>query len=116
MKALRAVNSYLAASLSAILIILLVCCFILSLHKIYNRTGFAWFIECPCLVSWLVFPLLGPLLKKGQHIKLIFNSCYQKKKNFIFNCKFSCSHISLFFLKQVLCNNNVFQFRSSYGN
>ena len=26
----------------------------------------------PVLVSWLVFPLLGPLLKKGQHIKVDF--------------------------------------------
>ena len=34
-------------------------------------TGFAWFIELPpVMVSWLVFPLLGPLL--AQHIKVDF--------------------------------------------
>ena len=30
----------------------------------------SWFVSN--LVSWLVFPLLGPLLKKGQHIKVDF--------------------------------------------
>ena len=37
------------------------------------------------MVSWLVFPLLGPLLKQGQHIKVDFLSHYlsEKSKNII---------------------------------
>ena len=36
-----------------------------------SGTGYDWFIELPpVLISWLVFPLLGPLLKSGQHIKV----------------------------------------------
>ena len=37
------------------------------------------------MVSWLVFPLLGPLLKQGQHIKVDFLSHYlsDKSKNII---------------------------------
>ena len=33
------------------------------------------------MVSWLVFPLLGPLLKKGQHIKVDFLTPLLSKKN-----------------------------------
>jgi TRAP-type C4-dicarboxylate transport system permease small subunit len=41
--------------------------------RFITGSGFAWFIELPpVLVSWLVFPLLGPLLKKGQHIQVDF--------------------------------------------
>ena len=36
-----------------------------------SGTGYDWFIELPpVLSSWLVFPLLGPLLKSSQHIKV----------------------------------------------
>ena len=35
--------------------------------------GYDWFIELPpVLTSWLVFPLLGPLLVQGKHIKVDF--------------------------------------------
>ena len=51
-------NMVLALSLSAFVIYL-------------SGTGYDWFIELPpILSSWLVFPLLGPLLKAGQHIKV----------------------------------------------
>ena len=74
MKALRAVNNYLAsASLTLamlIIFIMVTALFLSAATRFITGTGFAWFIELPpVLVSWLVFPLLGPLLKKGQHIK-----------------------------------------------
>ena len=77
MKALRAVNNYLAsASLTLamlIIFIMVAALFLSATTRFITGTGFAWFIELPpVLVSWLVFPLLGPLLKKGQHIKVDF--------------------------------------------
>ena len=77
MKTLRAVNSYLASAsltLAMLIVFLMVAALFLSATtRFITGTGFAWFIELPpVLVSWLVFPLLGPLLKKGQHIKVDF--------------------------------------------
>ena len=77
MKALRAVNNYLASAtltLAMLIIFIMVTALFLSAAtRFITGTGFAWFIELPpVLVSWLVFPLLGPLLKKGQHIKVDF--------------------------------------------
>ena len=77
MKLLRAVNSVLASAtltLAIIIIFIMVAALFLSATtRFITGTGFAWFIELPpVLVSWLVFPLLGPLLKKGQHIKVDF--------------------------------------------
>ena len=86
MKALRKVNSYLAsASLTLamlIIFIMVAALFLSAVTRFITGTGFAWFIELPpVLVSWLVFPLLGPLLKKGQHIKVDFLSPMLSKKN-----------------------------------
>ena len=77
MKALRAVNNFLAsASLTLamlIIFIMVAALFLSATTRFITGTVFAWFIELPpVLVSWLVFPLLGPLLKKGQHIKVDF--------------------------------------------
>ena len=77
MKALRAVNNFLAsASLTLamlIIFIMVAALFLSATTRFITGTGFAWFIELPpVLVSWLVFQLLGPLLKKGQHIKVDF--------------------------------------------
>ena len=47
--------------------------------------GFDWFIELPpALVSWLVFPLLGPLLKTGSHIEVDFVSTVMTKRTLRF--------------------------------
>ncbi len=36
-----------------------------------SGTGYDWFIELPpALVPWMVFPLLGPLLRSGSHIQV----------------------------------------------
>ena len=77
MKALRVVNNFLAnaaITLAMFIVFLMVAALTLSAStRFITGTGFAWFIELPpVLVSWLVFPLLGPLLKKGQHIKVDF--------------------------------------------
>ena len=45
--------------------------FLSALIRYISGTGYDWFIELPpILTSWLVFPLLGPLLKSGSHIKV----------------------------------------------
>ena len=45
--------------------------FLRALIRYLSGTGYDWFIELPpILTSWLVFPLLGPLLKSGSHIKV----------------------------------------------
>ena len=45
--------------------------FLSALIRYASGTGYDWFIELPpILTSWLVFPLLGPLLKSGAHIKV----------------------------------------------
>ena len=45
--------------------------FLSALVRYVSGTGYDWFIELPpILTSWLVFPLLGPLLKSGSHIKV----------------------------------------------
>jgi TRAP-type C4-dicarboxylate transport system permease small subunit len=69
--------------------------------RFITGSGFAWFIELPpVLVSWLVFPLLGPLLKKGQHIQVDFLTpllSNKSKKNFKFKCKFNSTYIGMHF-------------------
>ena len=77
MKLLRAVNNFLASATLTlaitIIFIMVAALFMSATTRFITGTGFAWFIELPpVLVSWLVFPLLGPLLKKGQHIKVDF--------------------------------------------
>ena len=58
----------------------IVCIMVLALSasaltRYISGHGFDWFIELPpALVSWLVFPLLGPLLKTGNHIEVDFVS------------------------------------------
>ena len=85
MKTLRAVNNILASvsmMLAMLIIFIMVAALFLSAStRFITGTGFAWFVELPpVLVSWLVFPLLGPLLKKGQHIKVDFLTPILSKK------------------------------------
>ena len=77
MNTLRVVNNFLtsiAMTLAMCIIFIMVAALTLSAStRFITGSGFAWFIELPpVLVSWLVFPLLGPLLKKGQHIQVDF--------------------------------------------
>ena len=85
MKTLRAFNNLLASAfmmLATLIIFIMVAALFLSAStRFITGTGFAWFVELPpVLVSWLVFPLLGPLLKKGQHIKVDFLTPILSKK------------------------------------
>jgi TRAP-type C4-dicarboxylate transport system permease small subunit len=77
MNTLRVVNNFLtsiAMTLAMCIIFIMVAALTLSAStRFITGSGFAWFIELPpVLVSWLVFPLLGPLFKKGQHIQVDF--------------------------------------------
>ena len=76
MKALRAINNLFASAsmmlAMSIIFIMVAALFLSATTRFITGTGFAWFLELPpVLVSWLVFPLLGPLLKKGQHINCL---------------------------------------------
>ena len=70
----------------------IVCIMVLALSgsaltRYISGHGFDWFIELPpALVSWLVFPLLGPLLKTGNHIEVDFVSTMDYV--LIFSCRF----------------------------
>ena len=60
--------------LATIIVALMVLALSLSaLTRYVSGIGYDWFIELPpVLTSWLVFPLLGPLLIQGKHIKVDF--------------------------------------------
>ena len=60
--------------LATIIVALMVLALSLSAVTRYvSGIGYDWFIELPpVLTSWLVFPLLGPLLVQGKHIKVDF--------------------------------------------
>ena len=60
-------------ALAALIVAVMVLALAFSaLTRFVSGTGYDWFIELPPVLScWLVFPLLGPLLKAGQHIKVV---------------------------------------------
>ena len=65
-----------------------------ALTRYISGHGFDWFIELPpALVSWLVFPMLGPLLKTGNHIEVDFVSTILSAKSIKY-VKFSVYLIS----------------------
>jgi TRAP-type C4-dicarboxylate transport system permease small subunit len=67
-----------------------------ALTRYISGHGFDWFIELPpALVSWLVFPMLGPLLKTGNHIEVDFVSSIVTNKTIKF-VKLFVYFVSLF--------------------
>ena len=61
---------WLATSIVALMVLALS---LSALTRYVSGIGYDWFIELPpVLTSWLVFPLLGPLLVQGKHIKVDF--------------------------------------------
>ncbi len=60
--------------LATVIVALMVLALSMSaLTRYVSGIGYDWFIELPpVLTSWLVFPLLGPLLVQGKHIKVDF--------------------------------------------
>ena len=77
----------------------IVCVMVLALSasaltRYISGHGFDWFIDLPpALVSWLVFPMLGPLLKTGNHIEVDFVSTILSAKSIKY-VKFSVYLIS----------------------
>ena len=55
-----------------------------ALTRYVSGIGFNWFIELPpALVSWLVFPLLGPLLILEKHIEVDFLKTKLSEQNYV---------------------------------
>ena len=77
LKPLRSINvliGHFTHMIAMAIIAIMVSALALSaITRYISGNGYDWFIELPpVLVSWLVFPLLGPLLKNAQHIKVDF--------------------------------------------
>ena len=77
MMILTKLNNFLAkASYLVGIIIVAIMVMALSVSAItryVSGTGYDWLIELPpVLICWLVFPLLGPLLREGNHIQVDF--------------------------------------------
>ena len=73
---LNTILSKLSYSLAMLIVAIMVMALSLSaITRYISGTGYDWLIELPpILVCWLVFPLLGPLLKEGNHIQVDFIS------------------------------------------
>ena len=64
--ALEKLTAVTSSSLAAIMVLALTGS---ALTRYVSGTGYDWFIELPpALAPWMVFPLLGPLLRSGAHI------------------------------------------------
>lgn len=72
---LRSINNileHLSMILGTVIVAIMVAALTASAVTRYvSGTGYDWLIELPpALVPWLVFPLLGPLLRSGEHIQV----------------------------------------------
>ncbi|WP_136661588.1 TRAP transporter small permease subunit [Nitratireductor sp. XY-223] len=72
---LRRINGALekltAVTSSAIAAVMVLALTLSAVTRYVSGTGYDWFIELPpALVPWMVFPLLGPLLRSGSHIQV----------------------------------------------
>ena len=77
---LRKITFFIAMAIVCVMVLALSAS---ALTRYISGHGFDWFIELPpALVSWLVFPMLGPLLKTGNHIEVDFVSTILSAKNF----------------------------------
>ena len=66
--ALEKLTAVISSSLGAIMVLALTGS---AVTRYLSGTGYDWFIELPpALVPWMVFPLLGPLLRSGSHIQV----------------------------------------------
>lgn len=75
LQVLRLINGALerltAASSTAIAGVMVLALTLSAVTRYISGTGYDWFIELPpALVPWMVFPLLGPLLRSGAHIQV----------------------------------------------
>ena len=86
LKTLQAINNFIKEIIlwlaTTIIAIIVLALFLSAFTRYVSGIGYDWFIELPpVLTSWLVFPLLGPLLIEGKHIKVDFISSYIGKKS-----------------------------------
>jgi TRAP-type C4-dicarboxylate transport system permease small subunit len=66
--ALEKVTAVTSSTIAGIMILALT---LSAVTRYVSGTGYDWFIELPpALVPWMVFPLLGPLLRSGAHIQV----------------------------------------------
>lgn len=77
MMILTKLNNFLAKAsylVGIIIVAIMVMALTLSaITRYVSGTGYDWLIELPpVLICWLVFPLLGPLLREGNHIQVDF--------------------------------------------
>lgn len=77
LRALRSINRCLeivtAVTSSAIAAAMVLALTLSAITRYVSGTGYDWFIELPpALVPWMVFPLLGPLMRSGSHIQVDF--------------------------------------------
>jgi TRAP-type C4-dicarboxylate transport system permease small subunit len=75
LSALKKMNSGIAAVVGVISIsivgIMVAALTASAVTRYASGTGYDWLIELPpALVPWLVFPLLGPLFRAGDHIQV----------------------------------------------
>ena len=90
---LNKITFFIAMAIVAIMVLALSAS---ALTRYISGHGFDWFIELPpALVSWLVFPMLGPLLKTGNHIEVDFVSSIVTNKTIKF-VKLFVYFVSLF--------------------
>jgi len=68
-----AIEKLTAVTSSAIAAVMVLALTFSAITRYVSGTGYDWFIELPpALVPWMVFPLLGPLLRSGSHIQVDF--------------------------------------------
>lgn len=66
--ALEKLTAVTSSCLAAVMVLALTAS---AVTRYVSGTGYDWFIELPpALVPWMVFPLLGPLLRSGSHIQV----------------------------------------------
>ena len=80
------VISQIVFALATALIGLIVLALTMSAVTRYvSGNGYDWFIELPpAMVTWMVFPLLGPLFKSGQHISVDFVTVFLRSPQVTF--------------------------------
>ncbi|MCR9139957.1 MAG: TRAP transporter small permease [Alphaproteobacteria bacterium] len=75
LQVLRLINGTLekvtAVTSSAVAAVMVLALTMSAVTRYVSGTGYDWFIELPpAMVPWMVFPLLGPLLRSGSHIQV----------------------------------------------
>lgn len=77
--ALEVLVNVVAATIAGVMVTALTAS---AVTRYVSGTGYDWLIELPpALVPWLVFPMLGPLLRNGAHIKVDILPAILNQKN-----------------------------------